>query len=126
MSSSIESISAQNSLKRSRILHDVNPQSAFVPMSDPSLLQASINRRKRRVKPKQQQQQGTSSNALALISDGTSDNTMKPITPGTQADNRATSSALVLADQGGNDETTQQNSGILTVRVYVFQIISIA
>jgi len=76
-SSSIAARSAENSLKRARILYDVNPQAAFLPTVDPTILQASINRRKRRLQPQQRQQrQDASSNALALITD---DMGMKPL-----------------------------------------------
>jgi len=43
------SLSAKNSLKRSRILYATNPHTAFIPTTDPTILQNSIDRRKRRI-----------------------------------------------------------------------------
>lgn len=114
MDSSIDSISAQNSVKRSRILYDVTAETAFLPTTDPTILQASIARRKRRLQPKLQQNQAKTSNALTLVTDDS--NTMRPITPATQT-NATTSSALVLTDEPNSGaEKPQAASGILVVR----------
>ena len=114
MASSIESISAQNSVKRSRILYDVTAETTFLPTTDPTILQASIARRKRRIQPKLQQNQAKTSNALTLVTDDSS--TMRPITPGTQT-NAATSSALALTDEPNSGAgKPQAASGILVVR----------
>ena len=40
--------SAENSLKRTRVLYDVNPQAAFLPSVDPTVAQLAFQRRKRR------------------------------------------------------------------------------
>jgi hypothetical protein len=100
--------SAHNSLKRSRILYAVNPQSTFLPSVDPSILSASIARRKRRVKPQQQQQQqhaNSGSNALALISNDTTSNT-----------NNAAGSTALISATGANNTANNAATGILVVR----------
>jgi hypothetical protein len=109
-SSSLAALSALNSLKRSRVLYDVNPQAAFLPGVDPTILQASINRRKRRVQPQQQQQQ--TSNALALVSEG-----MKPLP--------SSSSALIRAgDATENSSSNSKPTGILVVRFVTLRYVS--
>jgi hypothetical protein len=98
--------SAHNSLKRSRILYAVNPQSTFLPSVDPSILSASIARRKRRVQPHQQQNQHNAksgSNALALIS---SDPTMNP----------PAGSTALISPTGANNTDNNTATGILVVR----------
>eukprot|EP00980_Cylindrotheca_fusiformis_P011097 scaffold2553_cov138-Cylindrotheca_fusiformis.AAC.5 len=105
------SISAQNSLKRARILYDVNPEAAFIPRTDQTILQASIARRKRGARPQQQRDQAASSSALALVTDNT--NTMRPITPSVKSTD-GTSNALVRTDTRNiPDETKNASSGIL-------------
>jgi hypothetical protein len=113
-SSSLAALSAQQSLKRSRVLYDVNPQTTFLPGVDPTILQASINRRKRRVQPQQQQQQRYQqeqgqTNALALVSEG-----MKPLPASSNVNNNnASSKALIRAG-----DATEKPTGILVVRFW--------
>jgi len=115
MKTTIKSISAQNSVKRTRILYDVNAQSAFLPTTDPTILEASIARRKRRIQPKVERSQSEPSNALTIVTDDS--NTMKPITPVTQSTSTS-SSALVLADDhNSGSEKREKASGILVVRI---------
>mmetsp|Transcript_39567 Transcript_39567/g.112191 ORF Transcript_39567/g.112191 Transcript_39567/m.112191 type:complete len:472 (-) Transcript_39567:33-1448(-) len=75
--SSLAAKSASHSLKRSRILYDVNPQAAFLPSVDPVIMASSIARRKRRIQPgaaTSQQGRGKSSgSALAMVA-GSSNN----------------------------------------------------
>jgi hypothetical protein len=110
--SSLAAKSAQHSLKRSRILYDVNPQATFLPTVDPTILNASIARRKRRIQPqlRQNQQESGSSNALSLVSENGS---MKPLSSSASAN--PTNTALAVAG-GANDNLDQQKpEGILTV-----------
>ena len=110
-SSSLAPKSAQNSLKRSRILYDVNPQAAFLPTADPTIVQASINRRKRRVQPQQHlEKQRENSNAIVLVTEGASSSTT--------ANKSAPSQALVPAVNGNaNDANDDKGKGILVVRL---------
>lgn len=112
-SSSLAALSAQNSLKRTRILYDVNPQAAFLPGVDPTILQASINRRKRRVQPQHQQtQQQHTSTAVSLVSEG-----IKPLPSSSNATNKnKPSTALILAGDA-NQNANNKASGILVVRL---------
>ena len=112
-SSSLAALSAQNSLKRTRILYDVNPQAAFLPGVDPTILQASINRRKRRVQPQHQQtQQQQTRTAVSLVSEG-----IKPLPSSSNATNKnKPSTALILAGDA-NQNANNKASGILVVRL---------
>uniref|UniRef100_A0A7S4AVS6 Uncharacterized protein n=1 Tax=Pseudo-nitzschia australis TaxID=44445 RepID=A0A7S4AVS6_9STRA len=98
-------ISAKNSLKRSRILYAVNPQTAFIPTTDPLILQTSIDRRKRRSGRHQInnrfQNQGTATNnggGMLAIKGGaavaTSELQMKPL---------SSSSALTIQNANNNN-----------------------
>jgi hypothetical protein len=98
----------QRSLKRTRILYNVTPESTFLPSVDKSILTSSINRRKRRLQPRQQQAQGNSSNALALVTDGAT------TTASTSTGNP--SSALVLGGAAAEEANSQKQGGILVVR----------
>lgn len=80
--SSLAAKSASHSLKRSRILYDVNPQAAFLPSVDPVIMASSIARRKRRIQPgaaTSQQGSGKSSgSALAMVA-GSSNNPVQQV-----------------------------------------------
>ncbi len=120
--SAASSISAKNSMKRARILYATNPQTAFLPATDPVILQRSIDRRKRKVIRNQIDPRQNSGNALALIT-GTADNgnvalRMNPVS--------STSSALAIQNPGeGTSEATKKKApmndnpggGILVVRL---------
>jgi hypothetical protein len=100
--SSLAALSAHTSLKRARVLFDVNPYAAFVPTTDPIVAQASLERRIRRSQPPQQH----SSQALAVIS--TDVTTTGPST------SKVSSSTLTYHRE---DESTTdgKSSGILVV-----------
>ncbi len=62
------SLSAKSSLKRTRILYATNPQTAFLPTTDPVILQRSIDRRKRKViRNEIDHKQSANKGTLALI-----------------------------------------------------------
>ena len=105
--SSLAALSAKNSLKRSRILYAVNPQMAFIPTSDPVILQNSIDRRKRQVIRHQidHRQKSESDGTLAIVAatGGSSTNNstlqMKPLS----------SSALIIQNNNtGKDDTKKK------------------
>mmetsp|Transcript_2394 Transcript_2394/g.4480 ORF Transcript_2394/g.4480 Transcript_2394/m.4480 type:complete len:481 (+) Transcript_2394:283-1725(+) len=98
--SSLVALSARHSLKRSRILYAVDPQSAFIPSTDPTILQNSINRRKRRVTQVVHPDDGKQSNALAIVNSSNDDGgnflQMQPLSSAT-AGNGNSSTALTTA-----------------------------
>jgi hypothetical protein len=117
------SLSAKNSLKRSRILYATNPQTAFIPSTDPIVLQSSIDRRRktRIIRNKIDHRQTSDSNgtlAIVAAADHSGDNgsalKMNPVS----------SSALAVQHHGtGQEEVKKQNpkndnqgGGILVVR----------
>ena len=120
-SSSSASLSAKNSLKRSRILYAINPQTTFIPTTDPIVLQNSIDRRKRQVIRNNidHRQKSGSNGTLAIVTttQGDGDNggalKMKPVS----------SSALAIQNKGTGKEDTKktilknnkQGGGILVV-----------
>jgi hypothetical protein len=118
-------LSAQNSLKRSRMLYATNPQSAFIPSTDGLIYQNSIRRRstRRRLTTQNRSQQGSSasSHTLAVFNPDNNqadDNVlqMKPISSATD------STALTV--HGNHTETRNQKKkmsnggGILVVSVF--------
>jgi hypothetical protein len=114
--SSLAALSARHSLKRARVLYAVDPQSAFIPSTDPTILQASLNRRKQRtggVAPKRQQQ-GQTSDALAIVTEDYADNSttiqMKPVA------SERTSTALTVQGGTSQRDETKKSAGILVVR----------
>jgi hypothetical protein len=110
LTSSLAAQSAHISLKRARVLFDVNPYAAFVPTTDPIVAQASLERRIRRSQPPQQYQGlshpgGSSSQALAVIS-----------TSGTAAPSTSKVSSSTLTIHREDESTTDgKSSGILVV-----------
>jgi hypothetical protein len=110
---SLAALSAHTSLKRARVLFDVNPYAAFVPTTDPIVAQASLERRIRRSQPPQQQQHlglnhpgGSSSQALAVIStDGTT----------TAPSSSKVSSSTLTIHREDESTTDGKSSGILVV-----------
>ena len=110
--STLAAKSAAHSLKRSRVLYDVNPQAAFLPSVDQTIAALSVARRKRRMQPKVSSQQGSksTSNALALVSES---NVGGP-TGSHQASGLKTSTALIRTqDEAASDEP--KAGGILVV-----------
>jgi hypothetical protein len=92
----------------------VNPQTAFLPGVDPTILQASINRRKRRVQPQQHQQhQQVQTNALALVSEG-----MQPLPSSSNVNNNNTSSKALIRAGDATENSNSKPSGILVVRFW--------
>jgi hypothetical protein len=115
--SSLAALSARHSFKRARVLYAIDPQSAFIPSTDPTILQASLNRRKQRmsgVAPKRQQQQGQTSDALAIVTEDYADNSttiqMKPVA------SERTSTALTVQGGTSQGDETKKSAGILVVR----------
>jgi len=80
---SLSAFSAKNSLKRSRVVYAVNPQTAFIPNTDPTILNNSINRRKRRHHRIDHRQNSRTDGTLAIVVEdsGIKDNAlqMKPL-----------------------------------------------
>lgn len=110
--SSLAAKSASHSLKRSRILYDVNAQSAFLPAVDPAIMALSVARRKRRIQPNVTRGSVGSSTALALVAD--SEMGMRP---GTSTSGAATTStALIRTDDPATVSGEQKPGGILVVR----------
>lgn len=112
--SSLAAISARHSLKRARVLYAVDPQSAFIPSTDPTILQASINRRKRRSSLPTTQTEGKQSDALAIVTENSGDPTlqMKPVA----SEASKISSALTIQGNGSTTES-KKAGGILVVRL---------
>lgn len=107
--SALASRSAEHSLKRSRMLFDVDPQAAFLPSADPTITQLSLARRKRRSRMQGSRKQSpSSSNALALLTD-TGKASMKPNGAGSES---VTSSALVTKADAAHEPNP---GGILVV-----------
>lgn len=113
-----ESISAKSSLKRSRILYAVNPQTAFIPTIDPVILQQSIDRRKRKITHQQiDHRPNTGANGmLAIEGDSSSASSrleMKPVTSSALTiQNNSTTSAETKTKKLSNDNS---GGGILVV-----------
>jgi hypothetical protein len=116
--SSLVALSAQNSLKRSRILYATNPQSAFLPSTDPVILQNSMNRRysKRRVVATKEQNT-TNSNALAIVNNEQDELQMKPISATTTQGVSGGSTALTFHGNSmeADNNNKKKTSGILVV-----------
>ena len=117
---SLAALSAKVSIKRTQVLYNVTPESTFLPSVDKTILQASVNRRKRRLQASARQQQqrksaGNNSNTLALITDGSSGGAAAAVdgTIGGSVDND--SNALILAG-GADKKDSNQGGGILVVR----------
>lgn len=121
--SSLSAFSAENSLKRSRVVYAVNPQTAFIPNTDPTILNNSINRRKRRHHRIDYRQKSRTDGTLAIVAEdsGIKDNAlqMKPLS----------SSVMTIQNKvaGKGDDTNKKNAsngnkagGILVVCVCVF------
>jgi hypothetical protein len=121
--SSLASLSAKNSLKRSRILYATNPENAFIPTTDPVVLQNSIDRRRktRIIRNQIDHRQTSGSNgtlAIVAAADNRGGNgsalQMNPVS----------SSALAIQNQGIGKEDSKkeilkndnQGGGILVVR----------
>jgi len=102
------SLSAKNSLKRSRILYATNPQNAFIPTTDPIVLQSSIDRRRKtRIIRNQINRQTSGSNgtlAIVAAADHSGDNgsalKMNPVP----------SSALAVQHQGTGQEDSKKKN----------------
>jgi len=108
--SSLAALSAKNSLKRTRLIFDVNPTSVFLPSTDPLIEQAAINRRKRRpviktaeIGSMEDSTLSKDSMSLALITNG--DASSAPSKSGGAAD---TSNVLALKTDG--DDATKPGS----------------
>jgi hypothetical protein len=115
------SLSAKNSLKRSRILYATNPHTAFIPTTDPTILQNSIDRRKRRIIRNQihNRQKSGGDGTLAIVAaatdsgDSASELRMKPVS----------SSALTIQNKDVGKDVSKnkilkdknQGGGILVV-----------
>lgn len=110
--SALAANSAAHSLKRTRILYDVNPQAVFLPSDDPSIMALSIARRRRRVQPSFQRGHEKSSTALALVTDsGTGVATVDT--------NKMSSTALIRTEDttAGLASNESKPGGILVVSV---------
>jgi hypothetical protein len=116
------STSAQNSLKRTRVLYDINPQAAFLPSVDPTIAQLAFQRRKRRpqsiVNNNVQQTGNSMALSLQVAPSDAPAATMEPISKHPQQTNNNNNSSLVAL--GGQDPNAQannqdQNKGILTL-----------
>jgi hypothetical protein len=123
---SLVALSARHSLKRARVLYAVNPSSAFIPSTDPTILQASINRRRKRSIISSEEEGNTRSNnsgpsnktnydALVIATDNNNHNQhnnnttlqMKPV---------VASEALTIPGRTSKTEVTNKTGGILVVR----------
>ena len=112
--SSLAALSARHSIKRARVLYATNPQAAFIPSTDPTIAQASLNRRRRR--PKQARVsggKGKDSSALALVNDTDDNHTTLQMKPLAGEEPAGSSTALTL--HGTKDEAKVKNTGILVV-----------
>jgi hypothetical protein len=131
-SRSYSSLSAKNSLKRSRVLYAMNPQTAFIPTADPTIVNDSINRRKQRVSRHHQQIDHRGNGTLAIVTEyaanGTSssnDNTlqMKPLLSSLSSSSVTSSDMAIqksnVTRKGEEKNTTNDNKGggILVVRI---------
>jgi len=102
---SLSAFSAKNSLKRSRVVYAVNPQTAFIPNTDPTILNNSINRRKRRHHRIDHRQNSRTDGTLAIVVEdsGIKDNAlqMKPLS----------SSVMTIQNKvtGQGDDTKKKN-----------------
>ena len=113
------SLSASSSSKRTKILYETDPLSAFVPSVDPVITQMAINRRKRyRVVDEQQQASadGVSTTALALTTGTSSAAATTPVGGGRMP----TSTALTTVGgdsnrQPGGSGSDVKGKGILVV-----------
>jgi hypothetical protein len=133
-SRSYSSLSAKSSLKRSRVLYAMNPQTAFIPTADPTILNDSINRRKQRVSRHHQQIDHRGNGTLAIVAEypangasSINNNThqMKPLSSSLSSSS-VTSSAMAIQKsnvtrKGEEKNTTNDNKGggILVVRICV-------
>ena len=120
VSSSLAALSAQTSLKRSRVLFDVNPYATYIPTTDSNIAAAAIERRKRRAQPHLYNSQHQSlaskdSNALAVISTSGS---QQQQTPGTTSGGAASQ----LTIHRGDNQNDAKHSGILVVSAPKLQI----
>lgn len=107
--STLAPITAAHSLKRARILYDVNPQAAFIPSVDPNIAVASIARQKRCFQHSTSNTRGTStSNALAVVSESNAG-----FPPVSQAVGAKSSTALVITDDAA--ASNEPNSGGILV-----------
>lgn len=116
--------SADHSIKRARILYNVNPETTFLPGVDPTLMSLSVGRRKRRLKlaasAGSQPAISSSSTALAMITDSSGPETMKPLsslpsqgqTTEAKGGAAATSNALTLMPAESEEK---KPGGILVV-----------
>jgi hypothetical protein len=128
--SSLAALSARHSLKRARVLYAVNPLLAFVPSTDPTIFQDSINRRRRRHTAsfiEQQQKDGSnrtsrsSCDTLVIATDDNINNNnthttlrMKPVV----SDGSNVSSALSISN-GASNTKANKTAGILVVRCVI-------
>mmetsp|Transcript_39596 Transcript_39596/g.44595 ORF Transcript_39596/g.44595 Transcript_39596/m.44595 type:complete len:485 (+) Transcript_39596:123-1577(+) len=115
---SLSAFSAKNSLKRSRVVYAVNPQTAFIPNTDPTILNNSINRRKRRHHRIDHRQNSRTDGTLAIVVEdsGIKDNAlqMKPLS----------SSVMTIQNKvtGQGDDTKKKNisngnkAGVIVVK----------
>ena len=103
------SLSASRSSKRTKVLYETDPSSAFVPPVDPVISQMAVNRRKRnRVVDDQQQASvdGMSTTALALATGAPS--STSTATAGGQG---RMASSMVLTTVGGDSSQPRSGSG---------------
>ena len=116
--SDLAALSARNSLKRSRVLFAVNPQSAFIPSEDPTITQAALNRRKRRVAAQQQpNSHANQSNALVVATSQENDAglQMKPVSRVDNSTALTISGSTEKIDSNDNSNNSNKGGGILVV-----------
>ena len=109
--------SAENSLKRTRVLYDVNPQAAFLPSVDPTVAQLAFQRRKRRPQLDSLHKESAANSMALSLQVSTSANaaesssaTMEPITR-----QQPNSLVAIGGDPATSSVNSDQNKGILTL-----------
>lgn len=98
------------------MLFDVNPQAAFLPSVDPTIKEASIARRRRRIHPGKAASQGNGKNdhsgALTVVAGSGNDTTTAT---GTTGGSTTASTALTRTDNS-DAASNEGKGGILVVR----------
>ncbi|KAG7366402.1 serine/threonine protein kinase [Nitzschia inconspicua] len=113
---SLAALSARHSLKRARVLYCVDPQSTFLPSTDPAILQASLNRRKRRSAVPVQTKEIKQSDALALLPDDGQHNDNNTIIQMMPVASELSNTSTALTVQGGKSsdgDKSKKATGIL-------------
>ena len=114
--STTSAASAENSLKRTRVLYDVNPQAAFLPSVDPTVAQLAFQRRKRRPQLDSLHKESAPNSMALSLQVSTSANaesssaTMEPITR-----QQPNSLVAIGGDPATSSVNSDQNKGILTL-----------